>query len=237
MLLGIIFNFVDNRASKVSSASTKHDSLANTAASKESTLTATVPSYAGSIPVSPYHVSMPIAYPAPSYGPPVYPPPTVQTPPSYPSASPPASAANLQEKEANPSTQAFANQNKSYNPKPKVRVVVARENPKLFQKEAHLYIDRSGSNAYMGEDTVFSLRDVSGIRRNGAGIFSYDGFAFYFDCEQANYRYAIENLNHIAFYPNCVVLVPRDEEYPALLFTDETKSIRKALETFKIDNE
>lgn len=138
-----------------------------------------------------------------------------------------------------PATAAFrVNEMQPQQPRPVVDVMVSLENPKLFQKRAFLYFDQSNSNSYSGAGAVFSLEDVSGIKRVGEGVFSYDGFAFSFvtnnDSKQS-YLYNVENLEHIAFYPNCVVLTNKEEQYPALLFTDETESIRKVLETFKVE--
>lgn len=135
-----------------------------------------------------------------------------------------------------PATATFrVNEMQPPRPRPVVDVMVSSENPKLFQKRAFLYFDQSNNNSYSGAGAVFSLEDVSGIKRVGEGVFSYDGFVFSFITNEQSYHYYVESLEHIAFYPNCVVLIHREEQYPALLFTDETSSIRKVLETFKVE--
>ncbi len=117
-----------------------------------------------------------------------------------------------------------------------VEVLVQNENPKLFQKSAHLYLDSSKTNNYTGTEAVFKLQDVMGIRRFGQGIFSYDGFIFQFEHPGGVEKFALEHLDHLAFYPNCVVLVLKSDLPAALIFVDETDSIRRILETFKVDN-
>jgi hypothetical protein len=128
-----------------------------------------------------------------------------------------------------------------------VAVSVGKANPRLFEKFAYLYLDSSTRNVYDGSGSVaaFDLSEVQGIRRFGRGLFSYDGFSFYFDHASGQERFPLTNLKTIAFYPNCVALTFRasqmsagggHSQWPvALLFMEETESIRKVLETFRAE--
>jgi len=118
-----------------------------------------------------------------------------------------------------------------------VAVSVGRANPRLFEKFAYLYLDSSERNVYDGAGSVaaFDLSEVQGIRRFGRGLFSYDGFSFYFDHASGQERFPLANLKTIGFYPNCVALTFRTSQPVALLFMEETESIRKVLETFRAE--
>lgn len=118
-----------------------------------------------------------------------------------------------------------------------VAVSVAKENPRLFEKFAYLYLDSSTRNVYDGKGSMpaFDLAEVQGIRRFGRGVFSYDGFSFYFDHPGGQERFPLANLKTIGFYPNCVALTFRTNQPVALLFMEETESIRKVLETFRAE--
>ena len=117
-----------------------------------------------------------------------------------------------------------------------VSVQVAQNNPKLFEKFAYLYLDSSGANVYDGSpNAAFNLKEVGGIRRFGKGVFSYDGFMFSFDHQTGQERFPLGHLQSIAFYPNCVALTSKSNRPIALLFMEETDSIRKVVETFKVD--
>lgn len=118
-----------------------------------------------------------------------------------------------------------------------VAVSVGRSNPRLFEKFAYLYLDSSARNIYDGAGSVaaFDLSEVQGIRRFGRGLFSYDGFGFYFDHASGQERFPLANLKTIGFYPNCVALTFRTSQPVALLFMEETESIRKVLETFRAE--
>lgn len=111
-------------------------------------------------------------------------------------------------------------------------------NPRLFEKFAYLYLDSSSRNVYdgVGQIAAFDLADVNGIRRFGRGVFSYDGFGFYFDHTSGQERFPLANLKTVGFYPNCVALTFRTTQPVALLFMEETESIRKVLETFRAPN-
>jgi hypothetical protein len=100
-----------------------------------------------------------------------------------------------------------------------------------------LYLDSSARNIYDGTGSVasFDLSEVSGIRRFGRGVFSYDGFGFYFDHTSGQERFPLTNLKTIGFYPNCIALTFRTNQPVALLFMEETESIRKVLETFRTE--
>ena len=121
---------------------------------------------------------------------------------------------------------------------PSVAVSVGQKNPRLFEKFAYLYLDSSQRNVYDGAGTVaaFDLSEVNGIRRFGRGVFSYDGFGFYFDHNSGQERFPLSNLKTVGFYPNCVALTFRTSQPVALLFMEETESIRKVLETFRVEN-
>lgn len=118
-----------------------------------------------------------------------------------------------------------------------VAVSVGQANPRLFEKFAYLYLDSSARNVYDGAGSVaaFDLSEVQGIRRFGRGLFSYDGFGFYFDHSTGQERFPLANLKTIGFYPNCVALTFRTSQPVALLFMEETESIRKVLETFRAE--
>lgn len=119
-----------------------------------------------------------------------------------------------------------------------VAVSVGKANPRLFEKFAYLYLDSSTRNVYdgAGSVTVFDLSEVHGIRRFGRGMFSYDGFGFFFDHGSGQERFPLANLKTIGFYPNCVALTFRHAQPVALLFMEETESIRKVLETFRAEH-
>lgn len=119
-----------------------------------------------------------------------------------------------------------------------VAVSVAQTNPRLFERFAHLYLDSSDRNVYDGAGSLaaFDLNEVSGIRRFGRGVFSYDGFGFYFDHTSGQERFPLSLLKTIGFYPNCIALTFRSKQPVALLFMEETESIRKVLETFRVEN-
>lgn len=119
---------------------------------------------------------------------------------------------------------------------PRVTVKVAHNNPVLIEKTASLYHDLNRRNIYSGEEPDFKLQDISGIRRMGSGMLSYDGFGFRFAYKGAEQKYVISELEHIAFYPNCIVLMPVSNLPAALLFVDETESLRRVLETFRVDS-
>ncbi|MBX3723385.1 MAG: hypothetical protein KF713_16185 [Turneriella sp.] len=118
---------------------------------------------------------------------------------------------------------------------PPVAVKVQQNNPRLFEKFAYLYLDSSQRNIYdgAGSAVAFDLSEVSGIRRFGRGVFAYDGFSFYFDHTSGQERFPLANLKTVGFYPNCVALTFRTHQPVALLFMEETESIRKVLETFR----
>lgn len=117
-----------------------------------------------------------------------------------------------------------------------VGVKVSRENPKLFERFSYLYLDSSGKNTYITQGSGIDIRDVSGIRRFGRGLFSYDGFLFRFTHATGEERFPLNSLQFISFYPNCVALTPKNNLPVALLFMEETDSIRQILETFKVEN-
>ena len=121
---------------------------------------------------------------------------------------------------------------------PAVAVSVGQKNPRLFEKFAYLYLDSSQRNVYDGAGSIaaFDLSEVNGIRRFGRGVFSYDGFGFYFDHNSGQERFPLANLKTVGFYPNCVALTFRTSQPVALLFMEETESIRKVLETFRLES-
>ena len=120
-------------------------------------------------------------------------------------------------------------------PAPQVDVIVQQQNPKFFEKTAYLYTDSSRNNRYIDTEVSFNMHEVNGIRRFSNGVFSYDGFIFQFDHKSGTERFTLENIDHISFYPNCVVLVLKNNLPTALVFVDESRSIQKILETFKVE--
>lgn len=119
---------------------------------------------------------------------------------------------------------------------PAVRVQVNKANPVFFRKKAWMYVDSNPDANYTGRESNFNIEDLSGIRRQGGGTFSYDGFAFYFQGQDFESEYALSDIDHIAFYPNCIVLVLKNNLPPVLFFTSETDSIREMLQKFRTDS-
>lgn len=115
-------------------------------------------------------------------------------------------------------------------------VMVGKENPSLFEKEAYLYLDYSPGNIYDGTNHSFHIRETEMIRRFGKGYFTYDGFAFYFKHSSSTERFQLNSIEHLAFYPNCIALVPKKKQPTALFFVDDTTSIRNILDTFRVEN-
>jgi len=118
-----------------------------------------------------------------------------------------------------------------------IKVSTAQRAPKFFSKEAHLYLDNSKENAYCSKEDSLEISNISEIHRVGKGSFFYDGSRFIFEHENIRQHYSIDSLSHIAFYPNCIVLVSKNDLPAALFFMDDTKSVRRILETFRTDRE
>ena len=113
------------------------------------------------------------------------------------------------------------------------KVDIHSENLQFFKKQVYLYFDRDHNNIYTGEDTDFDMNVISSIQRIGTGILSYDGVKFTFQYDNGRHDFPLRELDHIAFYPGSMVLVPKENIPAALFFMDETDSIRKLLEAFK----
>ncbi|MDH5717262.1 MAG: hypothetical protein OEZ22_06455 [Spirochaetia bacterium] len=106
--------------------------------------------------------------------------------------------------------------------------------PKIFSKEAVLYFDNANNSIYNGKEETLNIEDFSGLRRVGKGSFSYNGFNFIFENNGLKQEFDPASLSHLAFYPNCLVLVSKSDLPPALFFMDETENTRKALESFNL---
>jgi len=117
-----------------------------------------------------------------------------------------------------------------------VKVHIAQTNPALWEKTCYLYLDPSSRNTYTGNETSFDLHLAKDIHRVGKGNFTYMGNSFDFHFRNEKKAYPINQIDHLAFYPNCLVIVPKNGLPSAMLFMDETDSLRKILETFRIDD-
>ncbi len=117
-----------------------------------------------------------------------------------------------------------------------VKVHIAETNPALWEKTCYLYLDPSSRNTYTGNETSFNLHLAKDIHRVGKGNFTYMGNSFDFHSRNEKKAYPINQIDHLAFYPNCLVIVPKNGLPSAMLFMDETDSLRKILETFRVDD-
>ncbi len=117
---------------------------------------------------------------------------------------------------------------------PKVKVNVYNENPSFFTEKAYLYFDYNKNNAYTGEEVNFTLNDITSIRRFGLGSLSYRGVSFFLEYENGKHVFNVHELEHIAFYLNCIALVQRGSSPTALLFMNDTQPLRKVIETFQL---
>lgn len=116
---------------------------------------------------------------------------------------------------------------------PVIGLRVQEENPRLYTTRAYLYLDQSGeSSFYSSQDSMESGR-LSQIRRFGGGKLSFDGFSFYFENENSRQNFPLSAMEQILFYPNCVILLPKDKAPIPIIFLDETESLRRILETFR----
>ena len=116
-----------------------------------------------------------------------------------------------------------------------IQVQIHEQNRALFRLKGYLFLDSNAQNVYTGNPEKNQNWNTRDIRRKGAGVFSYDGFSFRFEYTGGTEIFALENLNYISFYPNCLVLIPKNNLPSVLVFLPETESIRKILETFKTD--
>jgi hypothetical protein len=119
---------------------------------------------------------------------------------------------------------------------PSIQMHVSRQNPSLFVKEAYLYLDYSANNIYDGKQNNFQISDTTNIRRLGLGSFSYDGFAFYFQHQSSIEKFPVPEIQHVAFYPNCMAIVYGPKKPTAIFFVDNTNKIRNILDTFRVEN-
>ena len=116
-----------------------------------------------------------------------------------------------------------------------LEVDVYSRNIEFFKKQVYLYCDHEKNNIYTGsnQSKSFENNEISSVKRVGLGTLSYDGSDFSFHHQSREYSFRIIDLDHIALYPNCLVLVSQKDVPTALLFMDETDSIRKLLDVFK----
>lgn len=121
-------------------------------------------------------------------------------------------------------------------PVSQINVKSQQKNINLFQKDGYLYHDHNRENLYQRDEYGFKLSNVSGIKRFGRGTFSYDGFEFCFEHNAGQLHFPVETIEQISFYPNCTVILSKGDKPVSLIFTDETDSIRRVLETFRIEN-
>lgn len=117
-----------------------------------------------------------------------------------------------------------------------VKVHISEKSPSLYEKNGYLYIDHSSENSYTGKESTFNLHLLKNVHRAGKGKLIYTGIDFKFSTPKEKYAYNMNQIDHIAFYPNCFVIVQKNSLPSALIFLDETKSLRNVLETFRIEN-
>ena len=114
-----------------------------------------------------------------------------------------------------------------------LKIDIHSKNLQFFKKQVYMYFDEDRNNIYTGEDIDFDMNEISGIRRIGRGILSYDGFKFVFKYTNGLHNFSLDEIDYVAFYPSSIVLVHKENLPAALFFMDETDSIRKLLEIFK----
>ena len=111
------------------------------------------------------------------------------------------------------------------------------KNPELFSSKAYLYLDYNSQNVYDGLQPKYKLNHTRDIRRFGEGSFSYNGNGFHFSHANGTEEFKLNQLNHLAFYPNCLAMVPKNNLPVVLVFLSETDNLRRVMETFKLNHE
>ena len=114
-----------------------------------------------------------------------------------------------------------------------VEINVGYKNPQFLKKKVYLYFDHERNNVYTGEETTSEINEIGNIKRVGLGTLSYDGASFKFSHHNRVQIFKVGELDYIAIYPNCLVIVSQKEAPTALFFMDETDSIRQLLDVFK----
>ncbi|MCS6985291.1 MAG: hypothetical protein NZM25_09245 [Leptospiraceae bacterium] len=117
-----------------------------------------------------------------------------------------------------------------------VQVRIEKENPRFFRKTAYLYYDNSGESQNPKTQGKITTNALADIRRVGKGELSYDGVALYFEQESSRRSFPLASLEELLFYPNCVILVPKEKAPIPLIFLDETDSLRRLIETLRKDH-
>ena len=114
-------------------------------------------------------------------------------------------------------------------PNDKIDVKSNKLNLTFLKKDVYLYFDHNMNNVYTGETSTSEITEISHIKRVGLGSLTYDGSSFKFTHNNQMQIFTINELNYIALYPNCVVIVSQEEVPTALFFMNETKAIRELL--------
>ncbi len=115
----------------------------------------------------------------------------------------------------------------------KINVKLSKDNIKFIKKNVYLYFDHDPNNIYTGEEKTSEITEIDHIKRVGQGTLSYDGVSFRFAHENRVQIFNIDELDYVALYPNCFVIISQKEIPAALFFMDETESTRKFLNVFK----
>ena len=114
-----------------------------------------------------------------------------------------------------------------------VEINIGHKNPQFLKKRVYLYFDHDRNNIYTGEENTSEINEIGNIKRVGLGTLSYDGASFKFSHQNRVQIFKVGELDYIAIYPNCIVIVSQKEAPTALFFMDETDSIRQLLDVFK----
>ncbi len=99
----------------------------------------------------------------------------------------------------------------------------------FLKEDVCLYFDHNTDNVYTGEENTSEITAISHIKRVGLGSLAYDGSSFKFIHNDHMQIFKINQLDYIALYPNCFVIVSRKEVPTALFFMNETEGIRELL--------
>ena len=92
-------------------------------------------------------------------------------------------------------------------PNDKIDVKSNKLNLTFLKKDVYLYFDHNMNNVYTGEMSTSEITEISHIKRVGPGSLTYDGSSFKFTHNNQMQIFTISQLNYIALYPNCVVIV------------------------------
>ena len=106
-------------------------------------------------------------------------------------------------------------------------------NLRFLKNNVYLYFDHDENSIYTGEESTSEITELSHIKRFGLGTLTYDGVSFEFTHNQRVQIFKVSQIDYIALYLNCFVLVSREDIPTALFFMDETEKIHELLNLFK----